>query len=246
MLNYVKKLAASVLLAGSVLFIAISAPNIHNHYLRYNVGSSVVQVLSPAGGGGTGFAIQAASGTNYIATNRHVCESAINGWMVIKQDEGKPMFKRVVYKDSRHDLCLVEGDKRFKPLKLANFEPEKGDFHYVIGHPGLRQLTVSQGEHIGYFNVEMLDLSAREKKQCLGKIIDLNILQQMFMGREWVCVRNFRSYSTTAVVYGGNSGSPVVNKYGSVIGVVFAGDPQQERNNFVVPLHELKRVLAKF
>ena len=93
--------------------------------------------------------------------------------------------------------------------------------------------------------VELLD-EVKERSQCKGRIIELNPMQQLFYGIEFACLRPYRSYSTTAVSYPGNSGSPVVNKYGNVIGVLFAGSNEQERDNYVVPLAELKRVLNKF
>lgn len=246
MIKSLKRILASILLTGSTLFLAISAPSIHNQYLRYEVGESVVQVLSPNGtSGGTGFAVQGASGEHYIMTNKHVCEVAVNNVVVIKRDGDKPYPRQVVYRDNKHDLCLIEGNSEYSPLTIATFAPEKGDLHYVVGHPGLRQLTTSMGEYIGYFNVRLLDY-VDKKSQCKGEIFELGPLEQFFMQREWVCVRTYKSYSSTAVIYGGNSGSPVVNALGNVIAVAFAGSTQQERDNFLVPLYEIKRVLAKF
>lgn len=245
MLKKLKKLSLGIACAILSIYIGISHIELHNSYLRNNVGSSVVQVLSPAGGGGTGFSIKAASGNRFIATNKHVCESAVGGWMIIKQDENlAPSFKRVIYKDNRHDLCLLEGDNRLSSLDLGS-HPSKGDFHYVVGHPGLRQLTVSQGEYIGYDSVKLIDESAT-RQTCRGQIYDLNALDAFFFGRDFICVRSFLSFASTAVVYPGNSGSPVVNKYGNVIGVLFAGSAKQERDNYIVPLSELERVLNKF
>jgi len=245
MLKKLKKLGLGAACAVIIMGITLIEPQLHNSYLRWEVGQSVVQVLSPAGGGGTGFAIKSASGDHFIATNKHVCEAAVNGWMLIKRSEkSEPIFKRVVYKDNKHDLCLIQGDKRLSPLDLGS-RPDKGDFHYVIGHPGLRQLTVSQGEYIGMANVELLD-QVKERSQCKGRIIELSPMQQLYYGIEFACLRSYRSYSTTAVSYPGNSGSPVVNKFGNVIGVLFAGSAEQERDNYVVPLAELKRVLNKF
>lgn len=246
MIKHLKRLLSSVLLAGTILFGAISAPNIHNQYLRYEVGESVVQVLSPNGtSGGTGFAVQGASGEHYIMTNKHVCEVSVNNIVVIKRDGDKPYTSKVVYRDNRHDLCLIEGNSEYSPLTIATFAPDKGDLHYVVGHPGLRQLTTSVGEYIGYFDVRLIDRVSK-KSQCIGEIYELDPIQQFFMQAEWICVRSYKSYSSTAVIYGGNSGSPVVNAYGNVIAVAFAGNTQQERNNFLVPLYEIKRVLAKF
>lgn len=245
MLKTVKRLLSSIIVAGSILFLGIQAPSIHNHYLRYEVGESVVQVLSPNGGGGTGFAVKAASGIEYIMTNHHVCEGAVDEIVLIGQDHGDLVEKKVVYRDSVHDLCLVEGLEGLEPLTIATFAPDLGDLHYVVGHPGLRQLTTSVGEYIGYAIVKLVD-EVKERSQCVGEVIELNPLQQMFMRVEWICLRSYKSYASSAVIYGGNSGSPVVNSLGNVIAVVFAGSLRQERDNYLVPLYEIKRVLAKF
>lgn len=243
MLSKIKKFALSLSLAASIVFVALVTPQAHNQYLRYEVGSSTVQVLSPAGGGGTGFAIKAASGAEYIATNKHVCEAAVTGWMIIKQDQGEASFKRVVYKDNKHDICLIEGDKRFDALELGDY-PYKGEAHYIVGHPGLRQLTVSKGEYIGFDTVKFLD-KVQNRNQCKGQIMELNIFEQMMYGMEFACIRSYLSYGSTAIVHGGNSGSPVVNKWGNVIGILFAGS-NQAGDSYVVPLYELERVLKKF
>jgi S1-C subfamily serine protease len=219
-------------------------PQAHNQYLRYEVGTSVVQVLSPNGGGGTGFAVQGDSGTEYIMTNKHVCEVADKGWLIVKPSNGDTLFKRVLYKDNKHDLCLIEGDKRLAPLEIGN-SLYKGESMYIVGHPGLRQLTVSEGEFIGYHITKLLD-QVEEREQCRGDIIELSPLEQYLYGMEFACIRSYQSYATTAVAYGGNSGSPVVNKWGNVIGVLFAGNPSQNTDNSVVPVSEVKRVLSKF
>lgn len=232
------------------LFVAITyanfiAPQSHNNYLRWEVGESVVQVLSPSlNGGGTGFAVKADSGDEYIMTNKHVCEAAINGWLAVKKDGQRPIFKRVIYKDNKHDLCLVQGDNRLSPLDLGS-DPERGELHYVVGHPGLRQLTVSQGEYIGNAVVKLLD-NVKTRKECKGQIQELDPMQQWFYGMEFACIRSYDSFATTATTYPGNSGSPAVNRLGNVIGVLFAGSTAEEKDNFIVPLSEVKRVLSKF
>lgn len=245
MLKKLKKLVLGVACAALFGIISLNQAELHNSYLRWEVGQSVVQVLSPSGGGGTGFAIRAASGEEFIVTNKHVCEAAVNGWMRIKQDDSKEaVFKRVIYKDNKHDLCLLQGDRRLSPLTLGS-APEKGSFNYIIGHPGLRQLTVSQGEFIGNKTIEMPEKVAK-REQCRGRVYELNDMEKMMYGIEFVCILSYKTYSTTAVAYPGNSGSPVVNKFGNVIGVLFAGSTQEERDNFIVPLNELVRVLNKF
>lgn len=245
MLKILKKVGLVASLALAIGYANFTAPQAHNDYLRWEVGDSVVQVLSPnLRGGGTGFAVESASGDDYIMTNKHVCEAAINGWVAIKKGNDKPIFKRVIYKDNKHDLCLVQGDKRLSPLNMGS-HPKQGDLHFVVGHPGLRQLTVAQGEYIGYADVQLLD-DVKTREECKGQVMELSPMQQYMYGMEFACIRTYKSFATTATTYPGNSGSPVVNRWGNVIGVLFAGSSAEEKDNYLVPLSEVVRVLSKF
>lgn len=244
MLKTIKSALKSIALTGTILCGAIFAPQVHNQYLRYEVGESVVQVLHPFKfGGGTGFAIKGESGKEYIMTNKHVCEVQINGIVRIKTSN-KEYYKKVVYKDNVHDLCLIEGIKGLDPLSIGS-DLDRGDFLFVVGHPGLRKLTTSQGEYIGREQIELI-VEAKTRQQCSGRVVELPPLYQLFLGIDFMCFRSYESLATTAVIYGGNSGSPVVNHLGNLIGVAFAGSTQQERDNYIVPLSYVKRVLKKF
>lgn len=240
-----KKVLASLILTATLCYGVISVPEAHNKYLRYEVGESVVQVLAIThNGGGTGFAIKGDSGKDYIMTNRHVCEAQSNGVIRVKVGDKQPIYRKVIYSDTVHDLCLIEGVKGLAPISIGSVQ-ERGDFHYVVGHPGLRQLTSSQGEYIGRSVVKLL-FEVAKREQCPGEVIELPPLYQMIMGREFICVRSYDAMATTAVIYPGNSGSPVVNKYGNLIGVAFAGSTEQERDNYLVPLRYVKALLSKF
>lgn len=241
----IKRAFKSIALASTIIYGAIVAPEIHNHYLRWEVGESVVQVLSMSSdGGGTGFAVKGESGKEYIMTNRHVCEAQSNGTIRVKPAGSFPVYRRVVFMDSVHDLCLIEGVQGLAPLSIGSNQ-EKGDHLYVVGHPGLRQLTTSQGEYIGRAKVDLpYDVAKRE--QCPGQVIELPFFLRFMYGVEFLCMRSYDSLATNAVIYPGNSGSPVVNKWGNLIGVAFAGSTQQERDNYLVPLSYIKAVLKKF
>lgn len=245
MLKTIKSVIKSIALTGTILYGAIVAPEIHNHYLRWEVGESVVQVLSMySDGGGTGFAIKGNSGKEYIMTNRHVCEVQANGVIRVKVGDKRPIFRKVVHMDQIHDLCLIEGVEGLAPISIGS-DQNKGDTLYVVGHPGLRQLTTSKGEYIGR-DIIKLTYDVNKREDCPGKVIDLPPFYQIFMGREWVCMREYPALQTSAVIYGGNSGSPVVNKWGNLIGVAFAGNTQQEHDNYIVPLAYVKMLLNKF
>lgn len=244
MLKTIKSALTSITLAVAIVYGAVLAPELHNQYLRYEVGQSVVQVLHPEkNGGGTGFAVKGDSGREYIMTNRHVCEVAINGFVRIKTSK-REFIRKVVYKDTVHDLCLIDGFKDLAPLSIGS-DQSVGSILYVVGHPGLRKLTTSSGEYIGRESIELL-FDVEKRSQCPGKVIELNALQQFFMGVEFVCLKSYEALATSAVIYGGNSGSPVVDRWGNLIGVAFAGSPEQERDNYIVPLSYVKRLLKHF
>jgi S1-C subfamily serine protease len=239
-----RKSAAILSIGAAVLFLSITGPSLHNSYLRSSVGDSVVKVLIPGRGGGTGFSVEAASGEKYIVTNAHVCAPSRDGLVKITNGDKLSTFKEIIYIDDEHDICLVEGDWRLPALSLSE-TPEKGDFMYIVGHPGLRALTVSQGEFIGKSSVKMLK-DVEDRESCKGEVYELNIFEQLMYQREFACIVKYKTYSTSAVAYGGNSGSPVVDYRGRVMGILFAGNREQERDNHVVPLPELKRVLKNF
>lgn len=228
--------------AGCMGFLLLKSSNIHNHVLRNTVGSAVVKVIIPKAGGGSGFSTIAASGRNVIVTNEHVCSLSKNGWVFIKSDRGFTSKKKILHVDDKHDVCILEGDFRLPALKIGS-APEKGDFHYIVGHPGGRALTVSQGEYIEDHKVPMIDHNIKKREDCKTKVQELHPLEQFLYGIEFVCLKEFLSYSSSAVAYGGNSGSPVVNAFGEVIGILFAGNREQEHNTFIVPVTDLKRVL---
>lgn len=236
-------MSTAVLVAGGMGVLMVSSGNIHNHLLRSKVGNAVVKVLIPKKGGGSGFSIKTASGRQVIVTNEHVCAASDTGEVFIEQDSGLKSFKKIIHVDDLHDLCIVEGDFRLPALELGS-SPVKGDFHYIVGHPGGRALTVSQGEYIGDENVQLPDLKVKVRKKCKHTIIELNPLEKFMYNMEFICMKSFRAYSSSAVAYGGNSGSPVVNAFGEVIGVLFAGSREQEHNNAIVPVEHLKRVLS--
>ena len=248
MLQSIKKVLSAIVLGSAIIYGAIVAPEAHNKYLRWEVGSSTVQVLfADRNGGGTGFMVEGKSGRNYIMTNRHVCGvKNEDGYVRIKHPSLKvDVLRKVVYEATEHDLCLVDAtDLKFDPLTIGS-DQSRGDTLYVVGHPGLRQLTVSAGEYIGRASVELL-FEAETREDCPGKVYEVPAPWNFLLGMDWFCTKDYPALETTTVIYGGNSGSPAVNKWGHVIGVAFAGNTEQEHNNFIVPLRFVKAVLNQF
>jgi len=248
MKKHLIRILSSAILAGFVGFSILSGQDLHNSYLRSRVGDAVVKVHPNANkrSGGTGFSMKASSGKRVIVTNEHVCSGAKTDTVMIKSDKGLTSFKKILYIDEQHDICILEGDFRLGSVSLGS-TPEVGDFHYIVGHPGLRNLTVSKGEYIGNEDVELINFKVKERNQCVGRIIEIDDpFARFFFGQDFICLKVFKSYASSAIAYGGNSGSPVVNKWGNVIGILFAGSRDQNTDNYLVPLKELKRVLELY
>jgi hypothetical protein len=189
--------------------------------------------------GGTGFSLQTPSGKLVTITNRHVCEASNNGLMVAHLRNGHNVTLNIKVMSSETDLCMLDAVEEVKPFKLAshirNFEKL-----YIIGHPLLRDTSLEDGRIVERKNVKIP--TPKPFGDCVGKMFTIEDLETFFGPRK-VCVANIDAFDTSIVVYGGNSGSPTINKYGEVVGVLFASN-LMTRYGLVVPLDWLRRFVS--
>lgn len=262
--NYAKALAVVAILAVIVL----KLPEIQNKYYHAKVGNKVYMIRdSEQSGGGTGFAVHAPSGHNYILTNDHVCEVSSDGRTVLVSGPEGSMRRNIVAHDENSDLCLIEGMPGVDGLTVAGSGPHRGDMLAVVGHPRLAPLHVSYGEVTGASDVSFLngpisfihpDTGEEEVipteqggiplKQCMlpknDRVwVDLDML--FFTIRVQFCLTTVKdAYSTGIIIHPGNSGSPVVNFWGNVVGVAFAGDSTNWGR--MVPIQDIKAFLKNY
>ena len=263
-LQYALTVTAIVVLSVAVL----KLPEIHNKYLRASVGSKVYMIRdSYRSGGGTGFAVKAPSGQSYILTNDHVCEVSSDGQTVLVTGDEGSMRRRIVAHDENSDLCLIEGLPGVEGLKVASSGPHLGDVVSIIGHPRLMPKHVSQGEVTGAEDVSILmgpisvinprtgqeeQIDPREggitPEQCSmnkhsQEIVPIDML--FFVIKVKFCVMTVqKAYITAITIHPGNSGSPMVNFWGNVIGVAFASDGTNWGR--VVSLDDVKAFLTNY
>jgi S1-C subfamily serine protease len=241
-----KSLVKTVAVAITVFGFVASAPNLKDAYYRYSTGDQVVMISKDNGGrvnGGTGFHVKAKSGTVYIVTNRHVCEISKDGYVdVLSSSLPRPIPRRIIQKYEDHDLCLVEPIVGKKGLDIAS-SVDVGEDIVLVGHPNLRPLVVKKGEYIGNQVIELI--SGYDKSTCKGNWISNDFLKE-FYNIEGICVESYYSMQASVTSYGGNSGSPVINKYGNVVGVLFAGSTRVVDDAYLVPLRHLKRFLEVY
>jgi len=241
-LNY-KLLAVKAAGIALIAFLVVNAPMWHLKYLEHKVGQVSIKVLKDERGtsGGSGVHIRAASGSVFILTNAHVCDLSEDGVFVHVQLKGKSrvMKRRIVEVYPNHDLCLVESLPGVRGTKLAK-SVEIGESLRAIGHPQLKTLRASLGEYLSLTKIPLIEEIGYSKTSC-DNIGGEYVPYLWFMA----CIKYYEAMETNIVVFGGSSGSATINKYGNIVGVVFAGDT---RSNYayLVPLKYIEDFLSVY
>ncbi|MDD6250516.1 MAG: WG repeat-containing protein [Bacillales bacterium] len=161
---------------------------------------------------GSGFAIS----NGYIATNYHVTNGAktirIKG---INGDTDKVYKGVVVASDEEHDLSVIKiVDKNFEtlgkiPYSIGKSNVEVGDNIFVLGYP----LVTSMGNEIKLTEGVISSSTGYKGNQSMLQI--------------------------SAAVQPGNSGGPLFNEEGDVVGVVCAKHENAENANYAVKISYL-------
>jgi len=165
---------------------------------------------------GTGFNLKY-KGRIYTVTNRHVCVAADQ----IDSTNGTARVNNEILKviriSSVHDICILESHSK-SGLVLSPTAPQIMDEITLIGHPRGLPLIIRKGHIVEHLSV------------CIG----------YSYGKK--CLPSIR---ISATAYPGNSGSPVTNNAGQVVGILFAGNSQYSHEPFIVPLSYLKLEMSK-
>lgn len=200
--------------------------------------------------GGTGVLVQAPSGNTYLLTNSHICDRSKNGMVYIKNSH-YPLHERLILSNSlTSDLCVIQWsgpEQGFKlNTKFKNHEPI-----IVVGHPLLKDLTISTG-YISSLSqrVELIDFIIKnDDQQCnkpkqFKKLIPIEFFG-IIVGEIKACMLSLNGVFTTAPVRPGSSGSPVFNKNYEVIGLIFAG-VELTNWSIMVPASDIVEFLKSF
>lgn len=173
----------------------------------------------PIEGAGSGFLIDT---QGHILTNHHVIEGAQTIEVILGDAHSQNRFRaRVIGSDSRNDVALVKIDPRgrdLKPLPLGDSSALRvGQQVLAIGNPFGFQSTLTTGV-----------VSA------LGRTVQIG--PQTFVDQ---------AIQTDAAINHGNSGGPLLNTRGEVIGIntlIYSPTGTTAGIGFAIPINTAKRI----
>jgi len=177
-----------------------------------------IQVQSDRGGGiGSGFVYD---GEGHIVTNQHVVADA--DAVEVQFDRGEWRTAEVAGTDAFSDLAVLEVDdvpNYVEPLAVQSSQPETGQQVAALGSPLGLQGTITDGI-----------VSGTNRSLPAGQ-----------RGGPQFTIPN--TLQTTAAISPGNSGGPLVDCAGAVVGVNTAGAQVGENIGFAVPSTRVERVV---
>lgn len=222
-----------------LLFSVFNSDDLHRKYIRSIAEESSVKIVSVTGRG-TGFHVQLPSGKVVILTNKHVCE--MNEVLNVESFGARfGIVRKVIKKSDRHDLCVMEGIPGKKGISIGS-DPTLGDILYTLGHPRGEELNVASGEYFGNTVIQMVE-QPKNGEPCRGITQEEPMFGIPGFFPVSLCIVEKNTFHLSTPTYPGNSGSAVVNKYGNLVAVIFAGNAYVENNGYAVPLEYIKDFL---
>ena len=213
-----------------------------NDFIHVVADVAVVEIRDPESkkGGGTGFFVNTPSGNTFILTNNHVCGLAEDNFLLIDQE----YYAVIIAHSPDHDLCLVSNPLSMEGIKVARSSRD-GQNIYIVGHPLLEPTALIKGEIAGTMPVTILigyNLPCTDKNET-KIMVDPGSMAALF-GIESACIRTYEAQATTCNILPGNSGSPVLNERGELVGVAFAGREDGPGRGYIIPLSYIQKFLV--
>jgi hypothetical protein len=226
-------------------FILFYFTDLNHDFIRKITEKTVVKIQIPNVGSGSGFFIKTKNGIK-ILSNRHVCQMGKSGF-VYKNGDFSTTKKAEIFKIStKHDLCLLtplEIDANQETLFISYVPSAWGKIAYLVGYPDGRQLSLSKGEVVGNIDAEM-EVDFDPIVGCPGKLEPNHPIVELLTGKKELCIVKLNADRYNVISYGGNSGSPILNRIGNVVGVLFAGG-RQVTDALAVPLKFIREFLEE-
>lgn len=180
--------------------------------------------------GGTGSFVTTPSGRVVILTNNHICDIAEDGDIYVNEK----FRAHILAQYPKHDLCALSAPGINEGLNIAE-RSRLGQIIHVVGHPYLQPTTVTNGEIAGYTITKIIVDDPKCEGEGFQKQDVSNTLFGALFNIQFICIRSLPAQYVTANILPGNSGSPVLDDSGDVVGVAYAGI-EGSASGFIVPL----------
>jgi serine protease Do len=169
---------------------------------------------------GTGFLIEAKG--VYVVTNDHIAAASTDLKVVLP--DGSEVPAKLVGRDIRLDIALLSvalDQPKLQPLPLGDSNDlHVGEWLVVLGDPFGDEVTASVG---------------------IVSATGQNAAGSLTMGREM----GYRTFlQTDARIHRGNSGGPVLDTAGEVVGVAVASGDRLGELSFAIPINRVKEVIG--
>lgn len=234
----------SKLLLIGLMFLGLGFYNAMKPNLRQLANRNVLMITNEAGtGGGTAFYVKGPSGKTYVMTNNHICVLVQKQKLVLHSYSGKKFPVKVIKTDEAKDLCIIETSSK-QGLYLAQTSALYQQYH-LFGNPHLYRWVHEKGEFFDIGNISLVHhIITPEDSKCDEKYMRKEMINMFFFNLE-VCMTIHPSMLSNIKSFPGNSGSPILNDNGDVVGVLFAGD-NRTNYGFVIPLSTVKEFLKGY
>lgn len=186
-----------------IIFVALVSQEVFSQDAIQNADKSVVWIIvkypgQSGYGTGSGFIVA----PEIIATNHHVVKGAVKMVAVIanRTGEGKPYPIELIWGSHNSDLALLKAPGlNLPPLVLSEKLPTKGHHVTAIGYPGVADDVV-----------DFKGVESTLTQGIVGRIIDSPVVEGG---------PNVNMIQHSAAINSGNSGGPLVDKCGRVVGI---------------------------
>jgi serine protease Do len=164
----------------------------------------------------------------YILTNDHVAGNAVETIVTLTDD--RQVSAKVIGSDQASDICLLKIDEKNLPyIKFGNSDNiMPGEWVIALGNPfGLFDINDKPSVTVGVISATGMNLGASENRYYVNMI------------------------QTDAAINSGNSGGPLVNAIGEMIGMntlIFTGNNGSSGNigvGFAIPINKVKKVVEE-
>jgi hypothetical protein len=179
--------------------------------------------------------VDASSGARVTLSNWHVCQGSKTGIMIAERDgDATRVHLKILDVYPLDDLCVL-GPLDGPSIPIGE-TPSKFQKLFIVGHPYLRPLTGTEGNYIGLGPAPII-FPTEEDGTCLPGFMPAF---RLFMSG---CQRILTLGDTTIDIKPGNSGSPVVDARGRLVGVA---NSYSGVGASMIPLNRVKLVLARY